>query len=84
MREKIMAILVVRNDGSVIEMPDGAAQFHAQLRENNNAKAVDKRLGRTYQVKSIQGDLHLTEKSDVYEPTQAPVLIRAAKSQMTK
>jgi hypothetical protein len=79
-----MAILVVRSDGSVIEMPDGAELFHAQLRENNNAKAVDKRLGRTYQVKSTQGDLHLTETSHVQGTTQAPVLIRAAKLPMTK
>jgi hypothetical protein len=79
-----MAILVVRSDGSVIEMPDGAEQFHAQLREKNNAKAVDKRLGRTYQVRSAQGELHITEQPDVEQPSKAPVLIRAAKLPMTK
>ncbi len=79
-----MAILVVRSDGSVIEMPDGAEQFHAQLREKNNAKAINKRLGRTYQVKSIQGCIHLTEQPHDEQSTQAPVLIRVAKLPMNK
>ena len=52
-----MTILVVRSDGSVIEMPDSAEHLHAQLHYENQAKAVDKRLMRTYQVKPTQGGL---------------------------
>ncbi len=79
-----MAILILRSDGSVLEMPDGAEQFHEDLREKNIAKVVDKRLGRTYQVKSQQGDLHLTEQLQVDQQSQLPLLIRASKLPMTK
>ena len=79
-----MAILVIRNDGSVIEMPDGPAHFQAQLRHKNKAKAVDKRLGRTYQVKSTQDGFHITEQSHAKKSAEPPVLIRPAKLLMNK
>ena len=79
-----MTILVVRSDGSVIEMPDSAEQLHAQLHYENQAKAVDKRLVRTYQVKPTQGGLHLTELPHAEKPSQTTVLIRTVKLSMNK
>jgi hypothetical protein len=82
-----MAIVVVRRNGTVIEMPDGAERFHAELRETGKTKAVDKHSGRTYHVESSEGDLHLTEHP--HEPpastdAQTPLLIRTPKLPMNK
>lgn len=81
-----MTILVVRSDGSVIEMPDSAEHLHAQLHYENQAKAVDKRLMRTYQVKPTQGGLYLTElpHAEKPSPSQATVLISTVKLPMNK
>lgn len=82
-----MAIVVVRRNGTVIEMPDGAERFHAELRATGKTKAVDKHSGRTYHVASSDGDLHLTEHP--HEPAastdaQTPLLIRTPKLPMNK
>ena len=78
-----MAIVVVRRNGTVIEMPDGAERFHAELREKGKAKAVDKHSGKTYHVESNAGDWHLTEQTHDALP-QSPVLIRTRKLPMNK
>ena len=78
-----MGIVVVRRNGTVIEMPDGAERFHAELREKGKTQAVDKRSGKTYHVESTAGDWHLTEQAHEVAPT-SPVLIRTRKLPMNK
>ena len=78
-----MAILVLRKNGTAIEMPDGADRFHKDLREKNKAIAVEKRLGRTYDVRSTEKGLHLTEHPYKVQK-QSAVLIRIEKLPMNK
>ena len=78
-----MAIVLLRKNGTVIEMLDGANRFHEDLREKNKATAVEKRLGRTYEVRSTEAGLHLTEQQ-LEVQKQNVVLIRTAKLPMNK
>ena len=78
-----MAILVLRKNGTVIEMPDGADRFHEDLRKKNKAIAVEKRLGRTYDVRSTEKGLHLTELPYKVQK-QSAVLLRIEKLPMNK
>jgi hypothetical protein len=78
-----VAIVVWRKNGTVIEMLDGADRFHEDLREKNKTTAVEKRLGRTYDVRSTEAGLHLTQQPhEVHK--QTAVLIRTAKLPMNK
>ncbi|MEN9618567.1 MAG: hypothetical protein RL406_804 [Pseudomonadota bacterium] len=78
-----MAIVLLRKNGTVIEMLDGADRFHEDLREKNKATAVEKRLGRTYDVRSTEKGLHLTEHPYKVQK-QSAVLIRIEKLPMNK
>ena len=78
-----MGIVMVRKDGTVIEMPDGAQRFHADLKKNGAARAVDRLSGRTFHVHIAEGDLHLTEKPQEVQSI-SPVLIRTPKLPMNK
>jgi hypothetical protein len=78
-----MAIVVVRRNGAVIEMPDGAERFHAELRDKGKTQAVDKHSGKTYHVESTAGYWHLTEQKHAV-PAEPPVLIRTRKLPMNK
>jgi hypothetical protein len=78
-----VAIVILRKNGAVIEMPDGADRFHEDLREKNKATAVEKRLGRTYNVRSTEEGLHLTEQPHEVQK-QTAVLIRIDKLPMNK
>lgn len=79
-----MGIAVVRKNGVIIEMPEGAARFHRDLQRTGAAKAVDSHNGRTYEVRLQDGDMHFHEQS---APTLSPtssVLIRSPKLPMNK
>jgi hypothetical protein len=78
-----VAIVVLRKNGTVIEMSDGADRFHEDLREKNKATAVEKRLGRMYDVSATETGLHLTERLQEVQK-QTAVLIRIAKLPMNK
>jgi hypothetical protein len=78
-----VAIVILRKNGTVIEMPDGADRFHEDLRKKNKATAVDKQLGRTYEVRSTEEGLHLTEPPHEVQK-QSAVLIRIDKLPMNK
>ncbi len=78
-----MAIVLLRKNGTVIEMLDGADRFHEDLREKNKATAVEKRLGRTYERQIDRKRLHLTEHPYKVQK-QSAVLIRIEKLPMNK
>lgn len=78
-----MAIVLLRKNGTVIEMLDGADRFHEDLHKKNKAIAVEKRLGRTYDVRSTEKGLHLTELQYKVQK-QSAVLLRIEKLPMNK
>ena len=79
----VVGILVVRKNGSVIEMPNGAAHFHAELKDKGVTHVVDRTTGRTYRVQSHEDGVHLTEHP--HESSFAsPLIIRSPKLPMNK
>ena len=80
-----MGIAVVRKNGAIIEMPNGAAQFHADLQRKGVATAVDKKTGRTYEVRQTEDGLHFTEQTTKSsEFSASSVLIRSPRLPMNK
>ena len=79
-----MAIVVVRRNGYVIEMPNGAERFHAELRRRGVTQAVERGSGRTYHVRTTDEGLHLTERPAKETIGADPVLIRTPKLPMNK
>lgn len=78
-----VGIVVVRHNGTVIEMPQGPDRFHAEFKRAGVAQAVDRRTGRTFAVQATQEGWHVQENQPV-QSDQAPVLIRTPKLPMNK
>ena len=80
-----MAIVVHRQNGSIIEMPEGPARFHAELRRTGSAQAVERHTGKSFEVQAAEdGDLHFTERSSDQVKDHPPVLIRQPKLPINK
>ena len=79
-----MGIAVVRKNGAVLEMPEGPARFHADLRRTGVTTAVDKKTGRTYEVRQAEDGMHFTEQHPPSAVVESPLLIRSPRLPLNK
>lgn len=80
-----MGIVVHRQNGSIIEMPEGPARFHAALRRKGSAQAVERHTGKSFEVQAAEdGGLHFNERSPDAPDDHPPVLIRQPKLPLNK
>jgi len=79
-----MGIAVVRKNGAVLEMPEGPARFHADLRRTGVTTAIDKKTGRTYEVRQAEDGMHFTEQNPPSATDESSLLIRCPRLPLNK